>query len=139
MNKRRIMLCVFALSALILLAGCADKGTLGQSNSIENSSEYAVSSSENSQTELVPITSVQDTFSEDTGALRTQTFDNMSLADTHFTFPNADKVHILEYNITDFDISPDDAYDYMCRRLDELFPGMFGNEEKASEIRFYDV
>ena len=43
------------------------------------------------------------------------------------------------YNITDFDISPDDAYDYMCKRLDELFPGLFGDEEKAEEIRFFDV
>lgn len=123
MRKSKAKILVSGLIILLLSTGCANE----------------ISSSENPQIELIPITSVRDSFSEDSDALKTQTFDNISLADTCFTFPQTDKVHILEYNITDFDISPDDAYDYMCRRLDELFPGAFSNGEKAEEIRFFDV
>lgn len=139
MRKSKAKICISWLIVLLLSTGCANRDTLSQSNSIENPSDYEVSSSENPQTELIPITSVRGSFSEDSDALKAQTFDNISLADACFTFPQTDKVHIFEYNITDFDISPDDAYDYMCRRLNELFPGMFGDEEKTNEIRFFDI
>lgn len=128
---------VSGLVVLLLSTGCANKDSVSQSTT--GPFDHEGVSNGNPPIEVIPITSVQDNFLEDSNALKTQTFDNISFADAYFTFPQADKVHILEYNITDFDISPDDAYDYMCKRLDELFPEMFSDEEKANEIRFFDV
>lgn len=143
MNKLKTTLGAYGLSAVLLLVGCADKGTLDQSteggDKSDHISEKTESTNSNAEIGLMPITEVRATFDEQTNKIKSQTFDNISFADAYFTFPQADKVHIFEYNITDFDISPDDAYDYMCKRLDELFPKMFSDEEKAEEIRFFDV
>ncbi len=131
--------CVSGLVILLLTTGCANKGTISQSTTEENLLEHEKTSNENSPVEVIPISSAYDSFSEDANALKIQVFDNISFADAHFTFVQADEIHVLEYKTTSFDISPDDAYDYMCKRLDELFPKMFSDEEKANEIRFFDV
>ena len=133
MKKSKAKIYISGLLALLILTGCANKGSEDQS-AAESLKQEAVSN-ENT----VPITSVKESFLEDANALRAQTFDNMSFANTYFVFPQTDNVHIFEHNMTDFNISPDDAYEYMCKRLDELFPGTFSDEEKAGEIRFYDV
>ncbi len=137
MRNLRAKFCIFGSTVLLLLTGCARGGTVSRSTT-ESFNNGGVTN-ENPLIEVIPIASAQDSFSEDSDALKTQTFDNMSFADAYLTFPQLDKVHILEYNITDFDISPDDAYNYMCKRLDELFPGMFNDEEKAKEIRFCNL
>ena len=140
MKKLRITLTAFILSALIILSGCADKGTLGQSNSVGDVSEgNSESTSGDAETELVPMAKVRETFETEAEKIKAQNFDNMNFSDAYFSFPEVDEAHIFEYSLTDFDISPDDAYAYMCKKLDELFPGMFSDEEKATEIRFYDV
>lgn len=135
MKGLKIKFCISALAVLVLSTGCANNGSLSQSTSKENVSDYG----EILQDELVPITSIHDNFSEEADSLKTQAFDNISFADTYFTFTEAAEVNILKYKITDFDISANDAYDYMCKRLDELFPEMFIDEEKTSEIRFFDI
>lgn len=137
MKNLKAKFCIFSLVVLLLLTGCANKGAVSQSTT--ESFNHGGVTNDNPPIEVIPITSAQDSFSEVSNALKASTFDNMSFEAACFTFPKVDKVHIFEYNITDFDISPDDAYDYMCKRLDELFPGMFGDEEKAEEIRFFDV
>lgn len=105
----------------LLLTGCVNTGSIDESSI------------------LTPISTVKSVFEEDSQSLRSQSFDNMDFSKTHFSFPQTDEFYSLEYKITDYNISPDCAYDYMCKRLDELFPGKFSDEEKASEIRFYDV
>jgi len=137
MKNLKAKFCIFSLVVLLLLTGCANKGAVSQSTT--ESFNHGGVTNDNPPIEVIPITSVQDSFSEVSNALKASTFDNMSFEAACFTLPKVDKVHIFEYNITDFNISPDDAYDYMCKRLDELFPGMFGDEEKAEEIRFFDV
>lgn len=142
MKKLRITLaCVLAV--LIILTGCTNKGTLGQSSSVGDASGSNYQSGESTivdeRIDLVPIAEVRETFETEAEKVKAQSFDNMSFADAYFSFPEVDEAHILEYALTDFDISPDDAYAYMCKRLDELFPGMFSDEEKATAIRFYDV
>lgn len=137
MKTLKAVFLVSGLAVLLLLNGCTNKGSVSQSST--GSFDHEGVSNGNPPIEVVPITSVQDNFLEDSNALKTQTFDNLSFADTYFTFSQADGVHILEYNITDFDISSDDAYDYMCKRLDELFPEMFSDEEKANDIRFFGL
>lgn len=143
LNKFKKALGAFGLSMLFILTGCADKGTLGESTAVENGSGFNSEKNENSnigaEIELMPITEVKETFAEESEKLKNRKFDNINFENAHFTFPQADEFHIFEYKLTDFNISPDGAYDYMCKRLDELFPGMFGDEEKESDIRFYDV
>lgn len=135
MKKLKKNICTSSLAILLLLTGCAGKGSL----SPEDTSKKNVAASENSEIELISIKSVQDSFSEISNALKAQTFDNISFADAYFTFPQIDEADVFEYNMTNFDILPDDAYDYMCKRLDELFPKMYSDEEKTDEIRFTDV
>lgn len=135
MKVLKAKLCISALAVLLLSTGCANNGSLSQSTSKGNVSDYG----EILHDELVPINSVQDNFSEEANSLKIQAFDNISFADTYFTFTEATEMNILKYKIIDFDISENDAYDYMCQRLDELFPEMFNAEEKTSEIRFFDI
>lgn len=143
MNKRRTIPGAFGLSVLILFTGCADKGTLGQLSADEDHSNddpvQTKISAADPEVELLPITAVRESFDEQSDKIKIRQFDNINFENAYFSFPQADEVHTLEYQITDFDISPDDAYDYMCKRLDELFPEMFSDEEKANEIRFFDV
>ncbi len=134
MKRPKAKYCIPALAVLLLSTGCAGKGSL----SLPTSENSAVSGG-NLQTELIPITNVRNSFSEDANTLKSRTFDNINLADAYFTFTQTDKVYTFDYKITDYDISPDDAYNYMCKRLDEFFPGMFSDEEKTSEIRFFNV
>lgn len=110
---------ILGLVVPLLISGCADNGK--------------------NQVELSLIPEVRESFIEESNKLKSQTFDNLNFENTYFSFPDVNEVYSFEYKITDFDISADDAYDYMCRRTDELFPGMFSNEEKAKEIMFYDV
>ena len=111
--------CILGLVVPLLISGCSDNGK--------------------NQAELSPIPEVRESFVEESNKLKSQTFDNLNFENTYFSFPDVNEVYSFEYKITDFDISADDAYDYMCRRTDELFPGMFSNEEKVKEIKFYDV
>lgn len=111
--------CILGLVVPLLISGCSDNGK--------------------NQAELSPIPEVRESFVEESNKLKSQTFDNLNFENTYFSFPDVNEVYSFEYKITDFGISADDAYDYMCRRTDELFPGMFSNEEKAKEIKFYDV
>lgn len=122
MKRLRMGLCVFAAVFSLLSTGCSNNG--GDPDDISGG---------------VPISAVRNSFLEDSQSLRNQSFGNINFANTLFSFPETDKFYSLEYKLTDYNISPDDAYNYMCKRLDELFPGMFGDEEKANEIRFYDV
>lgn len=119
MRRRIAKFCILGLVVPLLITGCSDNGK--------------------NQAELSPIPEVRESFVEESNKLKSQTFDNLNFENTYFSFPDVNEVYSFEYKITDFDISADDAYDYMCRRIDELFPGMFSNEEKAREIKFYDV
>lgn len=110
---------ILGLVVPLLISGCSDNGK--------------------TQAELSPIPEVRESFVEESNKLKSQTFDNLNFENTYFSFPDVNEVYSFEYKITDFDISADDAYDYMCRRTDELFHGMFSNEEKVKEIKFYDV
>ncbi len=134
MKRSKAKYCIPALAVLLLSTGCAGKGSL----SLPTSENSAVSGG-NLQTELIPITNVRNSFSEDANTLKSRTFDNINFADAYFTFTQTDKVYTFDYKITDYDISPDDAYNCMRKRLDEFFPGMFSDEEKTSEIRFFNV
>lgn len=142
MNKFKKALGAFGLSVLFILTGCADKGTLGQSTAIEDGSGFNSEKNENSnvgaEIELMPITEVKETFAEESEKLKNRKFDNINFENAYFSFPDASEVCTLEYKKTDFTWSPDEAYDYMCRRIDELFPGKYSAEEKANEIRFCD-
>lgn len=136
---------IFGLSALILLTGCAGKGTLGQSTSAENDlglnsekSEISNADSTGTELELSPITEVRETFDEEANKIKTRSFDNINFENAYFSFPEASEVCTLEYEKTKFTWSPDEAYEYMCRRVDELLPGMYSDEEKAYWIRFTD-
>ena len=100
----------------LLISGCADNGK--------------------NQAELSPIPEVRESFVEESNKLKSQTFDNLNFENTYFSFPDVNEVYSFEYKIADFDISADDAYDYLCRRTDELFPGMFSNEEKQGKLSF---
>lgn len=145
MFKLKTTLSFFVLSALILSAGCADKGTLGQSTSVENGSDYSSEKKDNSNTgaevELKPITEVKDTFDEEAEKIKNRKFDNVNFENTYFSFPEASEFYTLEYNnlVTELTLSPDKAYDYLCKRIDELIPGMYNDEQKAYEIRFGDA
>lgn len=143
MNKRRTIPGALGLSALLLFTGCADKGTLGQLTADEDHSNddpvQTEISAADTEVELLSIKTVRESFDEEADKIRTREFDNINFENAYFSFPQTDEVHTLEYRITDFDISPDDAYDSMCKKLDELFPEMFSDEEKANEIRFLDV
>ena len=142
MNKLKATLIIYGLSALIFLTGCADKGTLEQSTTIKNgtgfNSEKNESSNADAKIDLMPITTVRETFDEEAEKLKNRKFDNINFENAYFSFPDASEVCTLEYKKTDFTWSPDEAYDYMCRRIDELFPGKYSAEEKANEIRFCD-
>lgn len=142
MSKLQTTLSVFVLSALILLTGCADKGTLGQLSLVENDSDINSEKNESltsdTEIELIPITEVRETFDKEAEKIKAQKFDNVSFENADFTFTEASEVCTLEYAKTQFTLSPDEAYDYMCKRTDELFPGMFSDEEKADMIRFSD-
>lgn len=124
MIKLRTTLGVFGLSVLILLTGCADKGTTS-----------------NTDVKLIPITTVSESFNEETNKIRNREFDNINFENAYFSFPAATEVCTLEYRseITEFTWSPDEAYDYICKRIDEFFPKMYSDEQKAYEIRFADV
>lgn len=130
MKKLKAVIFSLGLISTLLSAGCAGKGSLEQSTE-GKSGEL--------QIELFPITSVREHFSEDANALKIRLFDNISFENIYFSFTEANELFTLEYKITNFDVSPDDAYNFMCKKLDELFPGQFSDEKKEKEIRFYDV
>lgn len=143
MFKLKILL--FAMSALVLLTGCADKGTLGQSDTKENLSGIGTptSTATNAEAEvgLLPIAMVQETFDEETEKIKKRSFDNINFENAYFSFPTVTEVCTLEYKseVTEFTWTPDEAYDYICKRVDEFFPGMYNDEQKAYEIRFADA
>lgn len=147
MKKLKVKACALGLSVMLLFTGCADKGTLGELTEGEtalDSKDNIISDSKSEapeapKDELIPIATVREGFTDDSNTLKAQTFDNISFADTYFTFPSVENVNIIEYKITDYNISPDTAYNYMCGRMDELLPGVFSDEEKAEEIVFFDV
>lgn len=152
MSKLKTTLGVFGLSVSVFLTGCAGKGTLGQSTSAGNDSEQSSSVGNNSalnseKTEssppdaelgLVPVTEVKETFDKEADKIKSRSFDNINFENAYFSFPEASEVCALEYEKTKFTWSPDEAYEYMCRRTDELLPGKYNDEEKAYEIRFSD-
>ena len=135
MKKIKTRLCIISIAVLLLSSGCADKGSLGSSGTSENNSIQG----EEMQAELIPITTVSDNFFKDVNALKAQEFDNISFDEACFTFPETTELHTMKYKITDYDIPPDNAYDFMSAKLDELFPNMFSDEDKKNEIRFFDV
>ena len=102
MFKLKTMLYVFVLSALFFSAGCADKGTLGLSTSVENDSDFNSEKTENStsdtELELLSITTVRETFDEEAEKIKAREFDNISFENTYFSFPAADEFYTLEYN-----------------------------------------
>lgn len=133
MIKSKSRLCILVFIVLSLLSGCANKGTLGQSMSGENNP------SSTAEIEFLPITSVRENFDKDSSELKSRTFDNISFSNSYFSFTDASEFYTFDYKITSYDISADNAYSYMCKKLDELFPEKFNDEEKLKEIRFYDV
>lgn len=135
MNQPKIVL--LALSALLLLTGCADKGALGKTSAVGGDSELN-SENEVSGAGLVPIAEIKETFGEETAKIKAGNFDNINFENAAFSFPEVGEVCALEYVKTKSALSPDEAYDYMCRRIEEFFPGMYSDEEKASEIVFTD-
>lgn len=120
MRKQGTAFCLLWLSVFILLAGCADQET---------------------ETDLMPLETVKETFDEETVRIKNQEFDNLSFEDAYFYFPAVTEVVNLEYNseVTDITCSPDEVYNYLCRRVDELFPNLLSDEQKADEIRFVDA
>ncbi len=141
MSKLKNKLGVLITSALFLLTGCAGKGTLGQLTDSESSASTDVSLNSDLQAELSPITVVRENFDEEADKIKSQTFDNCSFKNTYFSFPEISEIYTLEYenHITESTQSADESYNYLCKRVDELFPGLFNDEEKAYEIRFGDA
>ena len=120
MSKQGTVSILFGLSVIVLLTNCAEKDT---------------------KNDLIPIAEVRETFDEETAKIKNREFDNLSFEDAYFSFPAVTEVFNLEYEneVTDITYSPDEAYDYLCRRIDELFPNMYNDEQKAYEIRFADA
>lgn len=145
MNKLKATLIIYGLSALIFLTGCADKGTLEQSTTIKNgtgfNSEKNESSNADAKIDLMPITTVRETFDEEAEKLKNRKFDNINFENAYFSFPEAVEVYDFEYKdlIAKSSWGPDEVYDYLCTRIDDLFPGMYSDEQKAHEIRFGDA
>ena len=119
-KKRKVMSLILSLPALLLLAGCSEKET---------------------ESNLTSISTLRQSFDEETERLRDREFDNLDFHDAYFAFPEVDAVYNLEYEnaVTDFTWSPEEAYDYLCKQTDELFPGLYDEEQKAYEIRFMDA
>lgn len=136
---------IFGISVLILSTGCADKGTLGQLTSNADNSDLSTikkePSNSNSEIELSPIATVRESFEENVNKIKERKFDNISFENTFFSFTDATELCTLEYEseITKFTWSTDEAYDYISKRVDEFFPGMYNDEEKNYEIRFADA
>ncbi|MBQ8790418.1 MAG: hypothetical protein IJZ51_03815 [Ruminiclostridium sp.] len=133
-------ICVAAVSVFLIMNNnkvqVLDGLSSGSYESSTNSNENSTNMSENN---FSTINSVKDDFEKITNSLKLQNFDNINFQDAVFSFPDVNEVYTLQYKITDYDITADDAYNYMCKRLDELFPESFDDEEKANEIRFFDV
>ena len=117
-KKRRLF--VLLGVCFVLLTGCADS---------------------EEETEHVPIAEIKETFDERTDEIKNREFDNLSFDGTYFALPAANEVFDLEYHceITDFTYSPDEAYEYLSERIDELFPNRYTDEQKEYEIRFVDA
>lgn len=118
MRRSKAKFYILGLVVPFLISGCAGNGK--------------------NQAELLPIPEVRESFAEESNKLRSRTFDNVRFDEAYFSFTEANEFYSLKYqNLkTDFSQSPDEAYDYMCKQVDKLFPELYNDEQKAYEIRF---
>lgn len=135
MIKLRKTLGTLGLSVLILFTGCAGKGTLGQ---LTESTVNSDTGNEDTQIGLVPITELKESFEEKANQIKARSFDNINFEGAYFSFPEADEIYALKYVKSEFTLSRDEAYDYMCRRIDEFLPGRYSDQEKREEIEFFE-
>lgn len=151
MRLKKIVAVAAVFSNLLLAClavGCAKKDAEGEpagngSASIETAGKTSKKDAEDEPAgnDLTPIETVRETFDEETSKIKNTEFDNLSFSNAYFSFPDAPEMFQLEYNneVTEFTCAPEEAYDYLCERVDELLPGMYDDEQKAEEIRFIDA
>lgn len=132
MNKLKITIGAYGLSAVILLVGCADKGTL------DHIFEKTESTNSNAEIGLMPITEVRATFDEQANKIKSQNYDNFNFKDAYISFTKANEIYTLEYEKTKFICTADQAYDFFCMLTDQLLPEMYSDEKKTDEVRFTD-
>lgn len=133
MYRRKTTVGLFLLAGAVLLTGCADRDRAGKETGSGKETEI--------REDLVPLAAVGETFDAEADKLKGREFDNLNFADAYFSFTEADEVYSFAYEdeVADLAYSPDEAYDYLCGWVDELFPGMYNEEQKAHEIRFIDA
>lgn len=140
MSKRRTIPGAWGLSVLILLTGCADKGTLGQRSADEGSSNYDTEKNEISATdtevELLPITAVRESFDEEIDALRTEKFDNISSENLKtYSFPDVSE--ITTYKVSRYEsgsgLSSEQFFENFVTYCNYFEPGKLSKEEIAEE------
>ncbi|MBD5384175.1 MAG: hypothetical protein HDR72_04150 [Ruminococcaceae bacterium] len=140
MRKLKTALGSYILSAVLFLTGCADKGTLGQSDEGENNSEHSITTGETpdsgAEVKLSPITAVKESFDEEVDKIKSRKFDNISFADLKsYSFPNVSE--ITTYKAVSHELggglSPEQFFDNFAVYCNYLEPGKY-TRDKIAEI-----
>ena len=144
MKKTSKKITVLSLATtLLLLTGCANKGTLRQSTEIEKDNESTKIGSEiesslisdtNGNVERVPIPTVRDTFEKEIAVLKSRQFDNIYFADLKsYSFPNVSE--ITTYKVTKHELntglSPEHFFENYVAYCNYLEPGKYTRDEIA--------
>lgn len=105
---------------------------------VDSNSDTDACSDFDAELQFVPVIEIRKNLSKTAEELKTREFDNLDFSSTEFSFPEIDS--ITELSAEPY-LSKDlhEIYDFFGATIDTLMPGKFTEEQKRSEIRFYDV